>query len=407
VASATISLAFRFSCWIILSTLLQTPSLYGQTLRDDRFLDAARQGFHQIYNLDYSEALRLFGKLQGDYPEHPGPPLYLASVTWLRELFEREELDLNKFVAPGYFTEKTTKSMPTVERDRFFKFINRSQQLSQQILDKKPDNLEAKYFEGAALGILGSFAFTIDRDLKKAFSHGKKAYQIHSQIIKSAPEFYDAYMSVGLYEYVVGNLPWYIKWLAAIIGYRGSKERGFEYLSLAAENAAFVAEDSRVLKMVLLIREERYSDALKIASELHHRYPKNFIVHVNIAQIYDLMGEKDVAAKTYGEVVELAENGHANYQKLSLQRFRFQVARKLKQFNHLAASIELFEKVTTNAKNDSKEVAWAHLYIGQILDLKKERQKALFHYQTVLGLPDTQKSHSTAKRYLKRPYSRD
>jgi hypothetical protein len=57
------------------------------------------------------------------------------------------------------------------------------------------------------------------------------------------------------------------------------------------------------------------------------------------------------------------------------------------------------------ASNDPKVVAWSHVYLGRILDMKEDRQAAVEHYQAALtaggGLPEVK---SAAERGLARAY---
>jgi hypothetical protein len=128
--------------------------------------------------------------------------------------------------------------MLTEERNAFFRYIGDSQAAAQAILKHQPGNRDARYFLGSAYGALAAFAITIDHNDREAFRQGKQAYQYHLQIVEEQPDYYDAYVTVGLYEYIAANLPWYVKWVAQIAGYRGSEEQSFKYLRLAAGECA-------------------------------------------------------------------------------------------------------------------------------------------------------------------------
>jgi tetratricopeptide (TPR) repeat protein len=318
---------------VLLATWLLTghPG-FGQELRSAGFLEEAGVGFTRLYALDYEGARAVFSHLESRFPNHPGPPLYLASAIWLQELFGREDLDLDKFIAPGYFTEKTRHVMPEAEREAFLGAIRRASDAVSSILAENPQHREARYFEGSIAGVQGAFAITIDRNTGAAFRHGKHAYKAHSAIVAEDPGMADAYMTVGLYEYVVGSIPWYVKWLATIVGYRGSKERGLEYLGRAAEQARVVADDSRVLQMVLFVREKRYEEALANAELLHGKHPSNFLLHLNRAQILEKLGRVPEAAATYLQVEHEAMAGQPGYQKLPLANFRLQLVRRLQSW---------------------------------------------------------------------------
>lgn len=317
---------------------------YGQELRSVEFLKEAGVGFTHLYALDYEAARAAFTLLESRFPNHPGPPLYLASAIWLQELFGREDLDLDKFIAPGYFTEKTKHVMPTAEREAFLGAVQRASEAVSRILAVNPQHREARYFEGSIAGVQGAFAITIDRNTRAAFNHGRHAYKAHSAIVEEDPGMSDAYMTLGIYEYVVGSIPWYVRWLATIVGYRGSKERGLEYLGRAADQAKVVADDSRVLQMVLFVREARYEDALANAELLHGKHPSNFLLHLNRAQILEKLGRIPEAVATYLEVEQKAMAGRPGYKKLPLVNFRLQLVRRLQSWQRWGEAREVLNR---------------------------------------------------------------
>jgi len=374
-------------------------------LRGPAFMAQAQKGFEQIYSLDYDDAFRTFSNLKSQYPRHPAPPVYLATVIWLRELFERNELNLDHFIAPGYFTQPSPQKMAPADRKLFMDYLKECETLCRAILDKDPDNIDARYFLGSMYGIRGAFAITIDRSYREAFSKGKKAYEHHLKITEEDPSFNDAYMSVGLYEYIVDNLPWYIKWIAVMVGYRGSEERGFEYLNRAAEKGIYAADDARVLQMVLYVREKRFDEALNNVRILRDKYPRNFVLHINQAYILEKMAKKDLAAAEYRQVLHFAESQKPNYQKIPLPSFRLTAARKLLSLADYDSALVQFQTGMNQPGLPEGQKALAHLGAGQALDALGRRQEAIRQYQAVLEFPEIDDSHSKARRLISRPYN--
>ena len=373
-------------------------------LREAEYLALVSEGFEQIYNLDYEQAITTFTKGSALYPAHPGPPLDIAAAIWLRELFERLDLNLGRFVAPGYFNRSSSRKMPSAPRQAFFENIERSKKLSAAILKQDVGNQDARFLQGNAEALLAAFVYTIDRSRMAAIGHAKRAYRDHQSILKDNPRYHDAYMSVGLYEYIVANLRWYLRWPAKIVGYHGSEERGIEYLELARDQGRSVADETRMLLMVVYFREKKNQAALTIASELHRRFPRNFLFHLNRGQILERMRRKQEAAETYLDVVRLAEERRANYHELPLDKFRFHLGRRLVRLGRADAALQQFVDCTENAKTPAREQALCHLEAGFLLDEKGSREKARSHYDAVLSLPRVGDSHKKAREYLERPY---
>jgi tetratricopeptide (TPR) repeat protein len=397
--------AIRNTAFLLIFSVLPNP-LLAESLKTPEFLEGAAKGFDRAYSLDYEGARTAFQNLRQQYPQHPGPPLYLALTLWQQELFRRQDLGLDRFVSPEFFIQATARQMPTEERNAFFRYIGESQAACQAILKQQPGNRDARYFLGSAYGTLAAFALTIDHDKREAFRQGKQAYQHHLEIVEEQPDYYDAYVTVGLYEYIVANLPWYVKWIAQIAGYRGTEERSFKYLHLAATKSDSVSVNARSILVVLCLREKRYDEALENAQFLHRQYPRNFLLHLNVAQILAEMNRPEQAAEEYTKIIAQAESRTPNYQKMPLGALRYNIGKALINIDRLELAQPLFTAAIQDSTTSERERALSHLCLAEILDLRGNRPQAIANYQQVLTAANFEDSHSTAQVYLKRPYRR-
>jgi hypothetical protein len=352
--------------------------------------------------MDYDQAIELITENAETFPGHPGPPLARAAARWLRELYGRQEFDLSNFISPSHFTQDTEYKMPEKDREAYFNDVQESRKLAELYLEEHPNDKEGRYYLGAVESALAVFAITIDHNYLSALQHGRKAYQIQKAIVEEDAEFYDAYMTVGTYEYILGNLPWYIKWIAALAGLRGSEQRGFEYLVLAAEKAPFISKEARMLLMVLYVREKEYAYGLQIAQQMHHLYPQNFLLHLNQAQIYEHMNDTESAAAIYTDVVRYAEEGRESYHKLPLATFRYDAGMKLRELGEFEQALTLFEQSTRDPKTPESERALSHLRAGELLDLLGKPEEAVAQYQEVQRLENYEGTHEKAEQLLKK-----
>ena len=379
----------------------------AEKLRSPEYKAASLQGNTHLYSLKHDKSIAFFSELEKKYPHHPGPPLARSIAIWFRELVARDELDLERFISPGYFTRPADVEISVEDKQAFFDGIRRSQENATRYLEQHPRDFEARYYLGACQSALGVFAFTIERSFRKALKYGKESYRIQRAIVDENPDFYDAYMTVGTYEYVVGNLPWYVKWIATLAGYHGSEVRGFEYLTRAATKGHFVKDDARLLLMVMYVRENENAYALEMAGQLHHKYPENYLLHINKAQILELMGKRAEAAKTYAAVARRAVNKIPNYQNLPLDKIRYPLAQRLLALGSQDEALDQFRGAAEDPGTPDRERALSHLRAGEILDTMGRREEATAHYRRVQELPDYDGTHGTAADYLRHPYDRE
>ena len=247
----------------------------------DRLDTLRAEGYEALYNLDYETARTRFQKMIELAPDHPAGPQCMASSLWVQQLNQSWELK-----STLYSSNAITDSKSQVDRkhaDEFRKWIRRAKQLSQARLRKNPRDVEALYFLGAAEGLEASWAGGVERKFMAAFRAGKDSVDHHREVVKLAPDFHDAELTIGLMNYIIGSLPLPTKMLAATMGVRGSKKRGLETLQRVAAEGKWARDVARVLLIDLYKREKRWDDAARVARELTAKYPRNYLFKLQVA----------------------------------------------------------------------------------------------------------------------------
>jgi hypothetical protein len=236
-------------------------------------LDTLRaEGYEALYNLDYETARARFKKMIELAPDHPAGAQCYASSLWVQQLNEAWKLKST------LYSDKSTDDKSRVDRkqsDEFRSWTRQVKQLSQARLKKDPKDVEALYFLGAAEGLEAAFAAGVERKFMPAFRSGQDSVEHHRAVLKLAPDFHDAELTIGLMNYVVGSLPLPAKMIAATMGVHGSKKRGLENLERVAKEGKWAKDLSRMMLIDLYKRERRFQDAAEMARQLSEKYPRN------------------------------------------------------------------------------------------------------------------------------------
>lgn len=392
--------------WILLLSIALVLSfacdLTAQDLRDPRFVERAQAGFSDIFNLDFERADLDFISLEKDYPRHPAPPLYQASIVWLKELVRRQDLSLNRFIYPAYFMKKSDESMPSQERDAFLSHVRRCEALATAIRKETSRDKDTRYFLATAYSLRASFAFTVEHNVRDAFGYGRKAFSYSRDLIEEDKKYYDAYLTVGTYEYVVGSIPWYFRWMAFVVGLHGSKEEGLNHLKLAASEGQYVKNEAQLIEAVIQVREHRYTEALALTGDLSRRFPRNYLFAVATAQIMEWAGRWDQAIAMLTQVEKRVEGKEPNFDRLPPGRFHFIIGVELMNMSKPDLAQEQFRKALADPQIPAREKALSHLRLGRILDSKGKRNEAVKEYETVLSFENVDQSHTQARQALNR-----
>ena len=280
---------------ILLILVLAGTTLGQTTANPTAQLEKLRaDGYEALYNLDYEGARRHFQKMNDLVPDHPAGAQSMAASLWMEQL--NKSLELKATLYSDKVDNKTDSKAKLEQKDidEFRKWTRRAKQLSEARLKRNARDVEALYLLGAAEGLEAAYAAGIERKYMPALRTGSNAVSRHKKVLELSPEFYDAELTIGLQNYVIGSLSLPLKMLAKTFGVSGSKKRGLKELERVAVEGQWARDVARVLLVDLYKREKRWDDAIATARELSAKYSRNYLFRLQLA---DALALKIAAAR--------------------------------------------------------------------------------------------------------------
>jgi tetratricopeptide (TPR) repeat protein len=383
---------------------------------DKAKLDSLRRsGIEALYNLDYDKAERDFKEIVKVYPTHPAGPQLLAARLWIKTLYESRRLQSSLYSSESFYSSGDDKVDPKIIEE-FRNLTREAKRLAEVRLKQNPKDIEALDWLAAIQGLKASFEEAVERRHFAALKDGDDAVDHHREVLKLDPNFIDAGLTVGLYEYVVGSLPLPIKVVAGITGFRGSKKKGLAMLERVAKEGTWSRDDAKTLLIVLYTREKRFTDALNHARELSARYPRNYLFRLEAADALVSQAEVERRNKNTEAAVKAEREAFATFDDLLHDRsVRDTVSRALDLVHFKYGEVLLtagegeraakeFLAATKVERAEPTLVTMAHLYAARAFDLAGKRDDALSQYRQVLTRPDIYAAHDEAKKGLRQPY---
>lgn len=382
---------------------------------DQKRFEALRtEGFEALYSLEYEKARLRFKEIARLFPEHPAGPQFLAASLWLKTLNESRRLQASLYNTEGFYKEKDDK--PDAKMVAEFRELTRqAKALSEARLKRDPKDIEALYYLGATEGLKAAFGAMVERSWYSSLRNGGDAVDRHRAVVKLDPNYHDARITIGMYDYVTGSLPLPFKLAAAIGGVRGSKKKGLASIEQAAREARWAQDDAKVLLIALYKREKRYLDAYGVANELGAKYPRNYLFKMEAADALvthaaEVRATDPAAAKKsegeafaiFESLVRGAEAKGGPRAPLDLVQYTYGEALLVAGEADRAAKAFLSSSAAPNA--EASMVTRSKLRAAQALDVAGKREEALTQYKAVLARPNLYDSHEDAKRGLKEPY---
>src|SRR5262245_59392100 len=202
----------RFAILCIVFVLTSTIALAGNPILPSPADQLRNSGFHNLFNMRYQDSKADFEAIIQASPDHPAGYIYMGCAIWLNYLADLRRLQTNVYNKNNAFfdTRKEDKADAKVDAE-FRKNMNKGVELAEAQLKRNKNDLQAMYYLGVAKNILAGYEATVNRSFFSALRNGSKGVDLHRDVIKKDPSFIDAYLSVGMYDYIVGSLPLAVK----------------------------------------------------------------------------------------------------------------------------------------------------------------------------------------------------
>jgi len=200
----------------------------------------------------------------------------------------QEQIKLNPNSTKYYYYLINTKIMEYYQkvaeldpekRDAGRKILNKEIiDYCESIIDKFDSdklNTEDKFYYGTIYAYLGR-VYGIDGSWWSAFKSGKKSKNIMEEVLEADPQFYDAYLILGMLNYYADRLSGVTGFVAGILGFSGDREKGLYQLRTAYDKGKLTFGQSALtlIEVYASLEGNEYASLNYFENFLNH-FPQN------------------------------------------------------------------------------------------------------------------------------------
>lgn len=362
-----------------------------------------REAYLHFYNLDYPGAVERFQRVHAEHPGDPQATAMLLNAVLFQELYSHDLLDTTFYANDGFLTGRHATEEDPKTRDRIFALSDEAVHEADVRLGKNSNDVDALYARGWTRSLRCTYMAMVERSFGAAFRLANKAKDDQTKVLQLDPDYIDAELVVGVYEYVVGALPWPFKLLIGFAGITGSKSRGMEMLHDDANRGVTTSVEARTVIALFLRREGRYKEAIEVVRSLIKQYPHDFLFCLEEANLRKDDGEGMAAVNAYRRILaNAAKPGYFAEARLELAYFGLGDA--LRGQRHYAEAAQAYEQAAWTKNVGAELKIRSLLAAGESRDLNGEREKAIQDYQAAIAAGPNTSRADTAKKYLHSPY---
>ena len=242
-------------------------------------------GYQQMYNLDFANAHQTFAAFQRLNPGDPLGPTSDAAAYLFSEFDKLGILQTELFVDDELFKSRKKVAPDPASRKGFDADISKSEQLADMNLMQSASNSNALLAKVMNHGLRADYLAMIERRNLAALGDIKRAGVLAEKLLAVNPSCYDAYLAVGVENYMLSLNPAPVRWVMRAYGAETDKSQGIQKLNLTATKGHYLAPYARLMLAVAALRDNHKEEARQLLESLSREFPSNALYSRELSRI--------------------------------------------------------------------------------------------------------------------------
>jgi hypothetical protein len=242
-------------------------------------------GYRQMYNLDFPGAHRTFLNCESERPRDPLPHVSNAAAYLFSEFDRLHILEVELFTDDTRFDARDKAKPDPAVHDAFMAELSQVEALSQPLLAANPNDRNALLALVLSNGLRSDYAAMIEKRNLASLAYMKTSRRLAQHLLELDPNCYDAYLAVGIENYLLGASPAPVRWFLHLSGAETDKNAGVERLKLTAAHGRYLAPFARLLLAVAALRGHDRTTARSLLADLSREFPANQLYGRELARI--------------------------------------------------------------------------------------------------------------------------
>lgn len=231
--------------------------------------------FNRLYNHDFDGSRRILAQYTAAHPDDPLGHAVRSSALLYSELNRLNLLGRDFMTSDERIASPKPGKPDPALRNEFMAVTAEALQRGQARLQAAPADRNALLALCLAYSAQRDFAALVEKRFRDSFNHAKEAQGYAVRLLKVDPQAYDAYLTTGFSEYLVGNLPFYAKWFVKMDGVQGDKQQGLRNLEIVAKSGHYLKPFAQMMLATFYLREKRDAESHQLLVELAREFPEN------------------------------------------------------------------------------------------------------------------------------------
>jgi hypothetical protein len=248
------------------------------------------EAFDHLYNFSFPAAHADINRYIAAHPREPLGYAIRAAAYLFFELDRLGILETEFLTSDKHIADKKALRPDADVREKFLKAVDDATSRAQAALTANPGDRQALFSMSMVEGVTTDYMAFVEKHQIASLSPAKRSNGYAQQLLKLNPPCVDAYITPGISEYMVGSLPFFIRWFVHFDNVQGSKEQGVKNLELVVREGHYFKPFAKILLAIIDLREKRPQETAKLLESLAQDYPSNPLFRKELARMTNAQG---------------------------------------------------------------------------------------------------------------------
>ncbi len=250
------------------------------------------EGYRQMYNLEFDQAHATLHEYECMHPDDPLGPASDAAAYLFSEFDRLHILQAEFFTHDQHFvTDHKLTPDPALGRN-FAAALDSAGRLAA----RSPADPNSMFTMILVNGLRSDYTGLIEKRYGTSLKEMKAGRQMAERLLAAHPAYYDAWVAVGVENYMLSIKALPLRWLLQLTGAETDRAVGLEKLRLAAEKGHYLAPFARLLLAVAALRDHEGSKARDLLAGLTREFPRNRLYALELARLNTPEGLRGAAS---------------------------------------------------------------------------------------------------------------
>ncbi|MEO5931793.1 MAG: tetratricopeptide repeat protein [Candidatus Kapaibacterium sp.] len=344
----------------------------------DRFVT---QGVEYLYSVRFDDAARSFDQAIAADRSDPRGYFYRANVHLWSYIFDKRPAQL----------------------DLFFQTSDQAINAAEKRIEANPSDGRSKLFLGMCYGYRAIANARAENIMAAALS-ARSCYDKLNDLVKDNPKYYDAYLGLGIFHFVIGSVPKAAQFMAGLSGLKGDAKLGVREIEAVAAQGNYFRNDAQMIVALLNIYYQNdFPKGIGALESISRRYPQNVAFLYALGTAYLNQNQPDRAIEYFQRVISQSNNDFKVFTDLSYGRTGIAFCQK-NEFEKAKPYLQKYIKVS----GETTYKAYAWYLLGLSFEIGGSRGNAVKAYEYATKSPgntspEDQASRRKAKLLLEKP----